>query len=112
MGDVIVVTQKVVSKAEGRLVRLTEVEPGAEAGGQLVELSMNPVKFLKSPLLSRKAKWRMAGEFFVPRRKGLGRAADDIDADGLDPLLDLAALLPDEPVEEGDDPDPGEERPQ
>ena len=38
-------------------------------GGQLVELSMNPAKFLKSPLLSRRAKWRMAGEFFVPRRK-------------------------------------------
>jgi oxygen-dependent protoporphyrinogen oxidase len=38
-------------------------------GGQLVELSMNPVKFLKSPLLSRRAKWRMAMEFFVPRRR-------------------------------------------
>lgn len=38
-------------------------------GGQLVELSMHPVKFLKSELLSRRAKWRMAGEFFVPRRK-------------------------------------------
>jgi oxygen-dependent protoporphyrinogen oxidase len=38
-------------------------------GGQLVELSMHPIKFLKSPLLSRKAKWRMAGEFMVPRRK-------------------------------------------
>ncbi len=30
-GDVIVVTQKVVSKAEGRVVRLAEVEPRAEA---------------------------------------------------------------------------------
>ncbi len=30
-GDVLVVTQKVVSKAEGRLVRLAEVEPRAEA---------------------------------------------------------------------------------
>jgi oxygen-dependent protoporphyrinogen oxidase len=37
--------------------------------GQLVELSMHPVRFLKSDLLSRRAKWRMAGEFFVPRRK-------------------------------------------
>ena len=26
-------------------------------GGQLVEMSMNPVKFLKSSLLSRRAKW-------------------------------------------------------
>ena len=31
VGDVIVVTQKVVSKAEGRVVRLAEVEPRAEA---------------------------------------------------------------------------------
>ncbi len=30
-GDVLVVTQKVVSKAEGRIVRLSEVEPRAEA---------------------------------------------------------------------------------
>jgi len=30
-GDVLVVTQKVVSKAEGRIVRLTDVEPRAEA---------------------------------------------------------------------------------
>jgi coenzyme F420-0:L-glutamate ligase/coenzyme F420-1:gamma-L-glutamate ligase len=30
-GDVLVVAQKVVSKAEGRYVRLAEVEPGAEA---------------------------------------------------------------------------------
>ena len=30
-GDVLVVTQKIVSKAEGRVVDLAEVEPGAEA---------------------------------------------------------------------------------
>jgi coenzyme F420-0:L-glutamate ligase/coenzyme F420-1:gamma-L-glutamate ligase len=30
-GDIIVIAQKVVSKAEGRLVRLTDVEPSAEA---------------------------------------------------------------------------------
>jgi coenzyme F420-0:L-glutamate ligase/coenzyme F420-1:gamma-L-glutamate ligase len=30
-GDVLVVTQKVVSKAEGRIVRLAEVEPRAQA---------------------------------------------------------------------------------
>jgi oxygen-dependent protoporphyrinogen oxidase len=37
--------------------------------GVLVEMSMNPVKFLKSPLLSRKAKWRMAMEFFIRARR-------------------------------------------
>ncbi|RKZ11160.1 protoporphyrinogen oxidase, partial [bacterium] len=38
-------------------------------GGKLVELSMNPRKFLKSSLLSRRAKWRMAMELLVPRRR-------------------------------------------
>lgn len=37
--------------------------------GRLVELSMNPAKFLKSDLLSRRAKWRMAMELLVPRRR-------------------------------------------
>ena len=30
-GDVVVISQKVVSKAEGRIVRLDDVEPSAEA---------------------------------------------------------------------------------
>src|SRR3989304_392065 len=30
-GDVLIVTQKIVSKTEGRVVALAEVEPGAEA---------------------------------------------------------------------------------
>lgn len=38
--------------------------------GRLIELSMNPAKFLKSDLLSRRAKWRMAMELVVPRRRG------------------------------------------
>jgi len=33
--------------------------------GQLVEMHMNPVKFMKSPLLSTGAKLRMAGEYWV-----------------------------------------------
>jgi coenzyme F420-0:L-glutamate ligase/coenzyme F420-1:gamma-L-glutamate ligase len=41
-GDVIVVSQKVVSKAEGRLVSLAEVEPGARAAGLARELGKNP----------------------------------------------------------------------
>lgn len=37
--------------------------------GQLVEMHMNPVKFMKSPLLSTAAKLRMAGEYWVKPKK-------------------------------------------
>jgi protoporphyrinogen/coproporphyrinogen III oxidase len=38
-------------------------------GGELIEMHMHPVKFLKSPLLSRRAKFRMGMEFFRPARR-------------------------------------------
>ena len=38
-------------------------------GGKLVEVHMNPVKFMQSPLLSWPAKIRMGMEFFVPAKK-------------------------------------------
>ncbi|MFV2061988.1 MAG: coenzyme F420-0:L-glutamate ligase [Chloroflexota bacterium] len=41
-GDVLVVTQKVVSKAEGRIVRLAEVEPRAEAIAFAAEFDKDP----------------------------------------------------------------------
>ncbi len=37
--------------------------------GSLVEMHMNPVKFLKSPLLSTRAKLRMGMEYFKPARR-------------------------------------------
>ena len=30
-GDIVVIAQKIISKAEGRLVRLCDIQPGAEA---------------------------------------------------------------------------------
>jgi oxygen-dependent protoporphyrinogen oxidase len=40
--------------------------------GQLVEMHMHPIRFLKSPLLSRRAKLRMAMEYFKPARRDGG----------------------------------------
>jgi oxygen-dependent protoporphyrinogen oxidase len=45
--------------------------------GRLQELPTSPPAFLKSRMLSTRAKWRMAGELFVPRRRGLGYAYED-----------------------------------
>ncbi|MEE8346156.1 MAG: coenzyme F420-0:L-glutamate ligase, partial [Dehalococcoidia bacterium] len=41
-GDVLIVTQKIVSKAEGRVVALTEVEPGVEARTLAEETGKDP----------------------------------------------------------------------
>ena len=41
-GDVIVISQKVVSKAEGRVVDLADVQPGAEAASLSAELDRDP----------------------------------------------------------------------
>ncbi len=46
-------------------------------GGELRELPMSPPAFLKSNILPWPAKLRMGMELLVPRRKGLGLAAED-----------------------------------
>lgn len=41
-GDVVVISQKVVSKAEGRLVRIAEAQPGERARGLAADLDKDP----------------------------------------------------------------------
>jgi protoporphyrinogen/coproporphyrinogen III oxidase len=45
--------------------------------GRLCELPMSPPAFIKSKMLPWRAKLRMAQEFFLPRRPGLGLEAED-----------------------------------
>lgn len=45
--------------------------------GRLEEIPLSPGAFLGSRLLSARGKLRMAGELLVPRRRDLGRAADE-----------------------------------
>lgn len=45
--------------------------------GRLQEIPTSPLAFARSRMLSVAAKLRIAGELFVPRRKDLGRAAED-----------------------------------
>lgn len=47
------------------------------SGGRLREIPTQPGAFLRSGLLSPRAKFRMAGELFVPGRRDLGRADTD-----------------------------------
>ena len=41
-GDILVVAQKIVSKSEGRMVRLADIEPSAEATGLARETGKDP----------------------------------------------------------------------
>jgi oxygen-dependent protoporphyrinogen oxidase len=45
--------------------------------GRIQEIPTSPKAFFKSKMLPLGAKLRMAGELFVPKRKDLGRAAED-----------------------------------
>jgi len=49
--------------------------------GRLREIPTSPGAFMKSDLLKTSAKFRMAGELFVPPRRDLGQAAEDIGTD-------------------------------
>lgn len=44
---------------------------------RLCEMPMSPPAFIRSEMLSLKAKLRVAGEWFIPPRTDLGRAAED-----------------------------------
>jgi protoporphyrinogen/coproporphyrinogen III oxidase len=46
-------------------------------GGRLREIPVSPPAFLASDLFTPRAKLRILGELFVPRRPDLGRAGDD-----------------------------------
>jgi len=55
--DVVVITQKVVSKVEGRAVRLSEVEPSAEAVELAAEVRKDP-RFVELVLRESRGLWR------------------------------------------------------
>ena len=52
-GDILVIAQKVVSKSEGRLVRLADVEPSEKA----MELAGRLGKDPRAPILHRHRAW-------------------------------------------------------
>ena len=96
-GDVLVVTSKIVSKAEGRLVRLASVEPGPEAikvaeevgkDHRLVELILR-----ESRAISRKA----PGVLITVHRLGFISANSGIDQSNVPGYTEHVLLLPLDP---------------
>ena len=95
-GDVVVVSQKVVSKAEGRLVRLADVRPSPEAHRLAEELGKEP-EMIQLVLDESEAVLRAERGVLITRtRHGLVCANAGVDRSNV-PGDDLACLLPVDP---------------
>ena len=97
-GDVLVVTQKIVSKAEGRCVDLATIDPGEAATALAAETGKDPrlVELIlrESTAIVRQAK----GVLITRHRLGLVMANAGIDASNLGPGgEDRVLLLPTDP---------------
>ena len=95
-GDVVVISQKVVSKAEGRIRRLSEVEPGAEATELAASLGKDPRQVQLVLDESRRIVRAERGVLITETRHGLVCANAGIDASNL-PEDGAVALLPADP---------------
>ncbi len=96
-GDVLVVAQKVVSKAEGRLVDLGTVEPGAWAHRLATKVHKDP-RLVQVILDESRRIVRMApGVLIVETRHGFVCANAGVDHSNVGPDEDVVALLPLDP---------------
>lgn len=97
-GDVVVISQKAVSKAEGRVVDLADVQPGAEAASLSAELDRDP-RLIELILAESRSVVRLDGErgiLITETSHGFVCANAGIDSSnsGGD---DLVVLLPEDP---------------
>jgi coenzyme F420-0:L-glutamate ligase/coenzyme F420-1:gamma-L-glutamate ligase len=95
-GDVLVVAQKIVSKAEGRVRRLAEVEPGEEARRLAGELGKDAAMVELILSESREVLRAERGVLVVETHHGFVCANAGIDASNL-PEAGAVALLPEDP---------------
>jgi coenzyme F420-0:L-glutamate ligase/coenzyme F420-1:gamma-L-glutamate ligase len=94
-GDVLVVTQKIVSKAEGRVVALADVEPGADAARLAQETEKDP-RLVELILRESRRIVRRAGPVLITEtRHGFVCANAGVDASNVG--RGLVALLPEDP---------------
>lgn len=95
-GDVVVVSQKVVSKAEGRVRRLSSVTPGDEARRLAASLGKDPALVQLILDESREVLRAERGILIVETRHGFVCANAGIDRSNL-PEPETVALLPEDP---------------
>ena len=94
--DVVVISQKVVSKAEGRLVALDSIEPSAEAAALAARLGKEPRLVELILRESRRIVRAERGVLITETRTGLICANAGIDSSNL-PAEGAVALLPEDP---------------
>jgi coenzyme F420-0:L-glutamate ligase / coenzyme F420-1:gamma-L-glutamate ligase len=96
-GDALVVTSKIVSKAEGRLFDLNSIEPRPEAQQLALETRKDPriveLVLRESRMISRQA----PGVLVVQHRLGFVSAMAGIDQSNVDGSEDRVLLLPVDP---------------
>lgn len=102
-GDIVVVAQKIVSKAEGRLVNLTQVEPSARAV-ELARVTEKDPRFIELVLRESKAVLRTRpGTIIVEHKRGFICANAGIDHSNVHGPWgnadDWVLLLPEDPDE-------------
>lgn len=97
-GDVLVVTQKIVSKAEGRMIDLASIEPGAEAAELAATVCKDP-RLVELALQESSAVVRAAPHVLITRHKlGHVMANSGIDRSNIGPgEAERALLLPEDP---------------
>lgn len=93
VADILVVTQKILSKAEGRFVELASVTPGARAL-ELAAITRKDPRLVELVLMESVAVVRAAPNVLITRhRSGLVMANAGIDRSNLGPGRDDAVLL-------------------
>lgn len=95
-GDVVVVSQKIVSKAEGRVRKLDAVTPGAEARSLATAVGKEPALVELILAESREVLRTERGVLIVETRQGLVCANAGIDSSNL-PEEGTVCLLPEDP---------------
>jgi coenzyme F420-0:L-glutamate ligase/coenzyme F420-1:gamma-L-glutamate ligase len=95
-GDVVVVTQKIVSKAEGRVMPLAQIAPGHDAERLAVETGKDP-RLVELILRESNGVVRQRGPVLITEtRHGFVCANSGIDASNVGPE-GLVCLLPEDP---------------
>lgn len=95
-GNVVVVSQKIVSKAEGRVRRLSSVSPGSEARRLATDLNKEPALVELILAESREVLRAERGVLIVETHHGFVCANAGVDNSNL-PEADMASLLPEDP---------------
>ena len=97
-GDVLVIAQKIISKAEGRYVTLSDVEPGAEAIALATETDKDPRQVELVLRESREVLRSRPGVIIVEHRNGYVHANAGIDRSNIesDALSPRVLLLPED----------------